>query len=374
MEVEAMKFCNKSYFLAIILTLGVIAGGLGFSTLLVKNPEKVDERQLFLQRHALPSVSKQQFKSFFKSHKLDSSVFTLTEKELEQRLSQLGFQRTANGSNSLVMRCPKELGNFIVKVPGRFHEVTRAVVDKPLENISRAQGADRINEYAAEFGVKSVKAVDEYLFHIPGSSKELSDYHYLVVEPYLDLDEKKSFDDFSLQQFKETVDIICATRYSDTHSDNIVLDKQGVVYFLDTSQRDYLSQYKNLPSELYFSSSSESETDIQSSSTVSTEEQLIDSMKETNDVVQQLAAQKASECLDVIYHGLMPITQEKIDVAKQTYLRKKVNTLIKEVETLVEPFKNNSALQSTELVAESGSKNLYETIQATFEQRYLQAA
>lgn len=366
-----MNFINRAYVFPVILTLGMIAGTLGFSTILVKNRVSVNEQQLFLQRHALPASSKQQFKSFFKAHKLDPSLFTLTEKELEQRLSDLGFERTATGSNSLVMRCPEQLGNFVVKAPGRFHEVTRAVIDKPLENISRAQGADRINEYVAQAGVKSVKAVDEYLFHVPGAPKELSDYNYLVVEPYLDLDEKKSFDDFSFQQFKETVDIIDAVQYGDTHSDNIVLDKRGIVYFLDTSQRDYLAEYKNLPSALYFSDSSESdEVKIEIASCVSNEEQLIQSMKVTTDPVHLVAAQKASEKLDVIFHGLMPLCKEKIDVAKRAYLQEKVDKLVKEVEFLVEPFKSSQALETTE----PHSKSLHEAIQATFAQSNLHAA
>lgn len=371
MEVVSMNFINRSYVFPVFLTLGMIAGTLGFSTILVKNRVGINDQQLFLQRHALPASSKQLFKSFFKTHKLDPSLFTLTEKELEQRLTDLGFERTATGSNSLVMRCPEQLGNFVVKAPGRFHEVTRAVVDKPLENISRAQGADRINEYAHQAGVKSVKAVDEYLFHVPGAPKELSDYNYLVVEPYLDLDQKKSFDDFSYEQFKETVDIIDAVQYGDTHSDNIVLDQQGIVYFLDTSQRDYLAAYKNLPSALYFSDGSESDDDqLEIASCVSNEEQLIESMKASVDPMHLVAAQKASTKLDVIFHGLMPLCKEKIDVAKRAYLQEKVDKLVKEVEFLVEPFKSSQAFETTE----PHSKSLHEAIQATFAQSNLHAA
>lgn len=371
MEVVPMNFLNRSYFFPIILTASIIAGALSFSAILVKDRASNGDQQLFLQRHVLPITAKQKFKSFFKIHKLEPSLFTMTEEELEQRLTDLGFQRTATGSNALVMRCPEQLGNFVVKAPGRFHEVTRAVVDKPLENISRAQGADRINKYAIQADVQKVKAVDEYLFHIPGAPKELSDYNYLVVEPYLDLDQKKSFDDFSLQQFKETVDIIDAVEYGDTHADNIVLDKNGIVYFLDTSQRDYLAKYQNLPSALYFSNSSQSDdAEGEIASCLSHEEQLIQSMKDSDDLSHVLAAQKASAKLDVIYHGLMPLGKEKIDAAKRAYLQEKVDKLVQEIEVLVAPFKKTQVIQAEE----SNSKSLYEIIQTTFAQYNLQEA
>ncbi len=387
MEVLPMNFLKRSYFSPIILTLGIVAAGLGFSTLVVKTLENFDEQGLFLKKHALPASIKQQFKNFFKAHELDASCFTTNEKELEKHLTQLGFQRTATGSNSLVMRCPQQLGNFVVKAPGRFHEVTRTVVDKPLENISRAQGADRINSYTAQAGVKDVKAVDEYLFHIPAAPKELSDYNYLVIEPYLDLDQKKSFDDFSLQQFKETVDIIHAIKYSDTHSDNIVIDKQGVVYFLDTSERDYLAAYKNLPSALYFSDSDEEVSEqviikraskhhavepvvIKVPSGPSAEEQIAQVLKDAVDPAQKQAGQEAYEKIEVILNGLMPLAQEKLDASKRAYLQEKVDAVVKEVETLIEPFKKDVVLDA----AYSQAQSLQQTIAAKFAQSYAQAA
>lgn len=336
--------CKKRLFpvLISVLLAGIIAG-VGYRLTYYSSG------RTFLERHALPDPVKKQFKSFFKSNNLDADFFKSSEKIIEQRLTDLGFERTASGSNSLVMKCPKQLGNFVVKAPGRFHDVTRDVVQAPLENVTRAVGADRLNDYAQQANLKQVKAVDEYLFRIPGASKELSDYHYLVIEPFLDLDAEKSFADFSDEQFKETVDAICAIDYSDTSTDNIVMDKQGQIFFLDISERDYLTSYKNLPDELYFpGSESEGDESDAATSSISYEEQLGQVLCESKDAEKNKAGQMVSKKLDVIFHGLMPLSKEKIDAEKRAYLQETLDYTITCIERLVQPFKDDQELQSVD--------------------------
>lgn len=300
----------------------------------------------FLQRHALHHETKHTFKSFFKQHNLDASFFRSDEKIIEQKLTGLGFTRTASGSNSLVMKCPETLGNFIIKAPGRFHNVTRAVVQAPLENVTRAVGADKLTRYLEKSNSTQVKAVDEYLFHIPGADKELHDYDYLIIEPYLVIDETKSFSDFTLNQFKQTVDSICAIDYSDTSSDNIVMDKEGMIYFLDVSERDYLAAYNNLPEDLYFSCSSSDDTDSLATNNLaitSYEEACAQSLADSQEPVHKEAACAINKKLEVIYHGLLPLGKENIDDPKRAYLQEKINELVDDIEIITKTFENETS-------------------------------
>ena len=299
-------------------------------------------------QHSLPSSIQKKFHSFFEKHDLNASFFKSSEEVIEKKLASLGFEKTTTGSNSLVVKCPATLGNFILKAPGRFHNVTRGIVDVPLENITRVVGSDRIKKCVKKNELKHIKVLDEYLFNIPGAPKSLSDYHYLVIEPFIEIDETKDFKSLSFKQFKEVVDVIYDINYSDTTEDNIVFDTKGSIYFLDTSERDYLEKYENLPENLCFSYSSYSskkkstqsheKSSEQESSMTSYEELIGDTLLVSCDENKKQAGRKICKDVSLFFHGLLPLAENGIDNQKKLYLRQQLQMLVQRISERAKPF------------------------------------
>jgi hypothetical protein len=301
----------------------------------------------FIKQHALPADVAAKFDDFFKTNKLNYRLFKSKGSILKKRLFELGFERICDASNSLVMICPASLGKFVIKGPGSFHRLTIKELKKPMENISRIQGAERINSFVMQHGLRFVRAVDEFLYHIPGAPWGLNDYNYLIVEPLLDIDSEKTFEDLTVAQLNEVFMIIEGTHYDDVHDGNIVQTKNGEIVFLDVSLREYLHEYGDLDKRLRFSiPDSASEQDPEANDapekTISFEERLANILCDESDPLLNNLGWRMHSLFDLFFNGFLPLAKScKASKAKQKLLSAYILVLDKELQKLLSELDTN---------------------------------
>lgn len=301
----------------------------------------------FIEQHALPPDIAAKFDEFFKSNRLNYRLFKSKGSVLKKRLLELGFERICDASNSLVMTCPPSLGKFVIKGPGSFHRLTVKELKKPMENISRIQGAERINSFAMQHELCFVRAVDEFVYHIPGASWGLNDYNYLIVEPLLDIDSEKTFEDLTVAQLNEVFMVIEGTHYDDVHEGNIVQTKSGEIVFLDVSLREYLHEYGDLDKRLRFSisdspSEKASKSDDAPEKTISFEERLANILCDESDPQLNNLGWRMHSLFDLFFNGFLPLAKScRASKAKQKLLSAYMLVLDKELQKLLSELDSN---------------------------------
>lgn len=203
----------------------------------------------FIKSNLIDIETHKQIDAIFIKNNLTSNRFIENSNAISSELTRLGFNICSN-DNSLVAEFPKPLDNLLLKAPGNKHtnliEYLKtnnlSIKDFTLaDNISRVFLKQKIENLIKKFNLKHIKVPRKYLYHFPEAANALNDLNYCTIVQKINIDKSKTLSDLTEDQFKEVLIVIYQTNYCDIHSDNIVFDDQGYVFFIDLADSETLS-------------------------------------------------------------------------------------------------------------------------------------
>lgn len=191
--------------------------------------------QEFIKKNSLSAEYSQLLDRFFKQNNFES-FYDLGYEGACDKFIKLGFYKLRSGS-SLVVYNP-QLMKFVLKgIQSNFlqKESIEFYRNKNIKlNISRIIVSHRIQSIIDQKFLKHVRVPKKYLYHIPGTGLELNDFNYLVLSEYVQRKEGALLSNMSVELFRETLIVIKEADFPDSNDNNIIIDIDGNVVFLDT--------------------------------------------------------------------------------------------------------------------------------------------